>query len=214
MKSADWQNTPFTIPLLLIGLLCLWVAYVAWRRRSVPEAVPFAILMTGIAGWTLLSLVEKSLVPHELRRLVSTLVYVFIVLTPGAWFAFAVRFARRDRWFPRRAGGLLFVEPVLALGLAFTDHYHGLFRAATAMRLAGPYAVLVVRYGPLFWIHAVYSYVLFAAGGVFVVMGAVNRPDWSPVRLVVVLGAMLAPTLGNIAYIFRLQSERATDLTP
>ena len=213
MTGADWQVTPLTFPVLLGGLLCAWVAYVSWRRRALPEAVPFTVLMGGIAGWTLLSLVEKSLLLYEPRRIISTLVYVFIVTTPGAWLAFAVCFARLARGWVKRAWPLLVVEPVLVVGLAFTDSYHGLFRAATRMRTDGPYVVMAVSYGPLFWIHAAYTYFLFAAGAGLVGWGAWRR-RWPAGRLAVLLAGMLVPALGNVAYVFRLQPERFGDLTP
>jgi signal transduction histidine kinase len=211
---ADWQNTPFTVPLLLIGLLCCWVAYVGWRRRTVPGATPFAVLTYALAAWTLVNLVEKSLVNHELRRAVSAFVYVFIVTVPGAWFVFAARFSRQDRWLTRRRVGLLFVEPILVLGLVFTDSWHGLFRTATEMRTDGPYAIMVITQGPFFFVNAAYTYLLFAAGAVLLVTGVVHRPDWTYARLAVLLGAMLVPVLGNVAYVFHLQPERWTDLTP
>ena len=91
MKVADWQHTPLTFPLLLSGLLCGWVAYVAWRRRAVPGAAPFAVLTAALAGWALVNLVEKSLVNHELRRAVTPVLYLFIVTVPGAWLVFAAR---------------------------------------------------------------------------------------------------------------------------
>src|SRR5271155_4278408 len=113
MRSDDWQSTPFILPLLLSGLLCGWVAYVAWRRKAVPGAGPFAVLMAALSGWALVNLVEKSLVNYDLRRYVALSVHLFIAIVPGAWLVFAARFARQDRWLPRRLVPLLFVEPAL-----------------------------------------------------------------------------------------------------
>jgi signal transduction histidine kinase/ActR/RegA family two-component response regulator len=214
MTLTDWQISPFTIPCLLTGLCCAWVAYVAWRRRSVPEATPFAVLLAAIAGWTLLSVVEKSLVRFEFRWFVSTLVYVFIVITPAAWLTFAVRFARLDRGWVQRALPLLFVEPVLVLALAFTDTFHGLFRVGGTMRTDGPYVVMRVTYGPLFWVNVAYTYTLFAVGAVIVVVGVARRPDRAMGRLTALIGGMLVPTLGNMLYVFKWQPDWLGDLTP
>jgi PAS domain S-box-containing protein len=214
MSFADWQNTPFTFPLLLNGFLCAWLALVAWRRSAVPGTPFFALLMTAVAGWSVVNLLEKSLVAYEPRRAASTFVYLFIVLVPAAWFAFAVRFSRRERWLPRWALPLLLVEPVLVLVLAFTDRWHGLFRAATEMDRSGPYAIMIVRHGPFFWVHAAYTYLLFALGGGFLVVGVTRRPDWTAGRLVVLLLGMVVPVLGNAAYLTGLQPNWLTDLTP
>src|SRR5262249_9009881 len=98
MSSADWQNTPLTLPLVWAGLLCGWVAYVGWRRRAVPGASHFAVLMGAMAGWAFVNLVEKSLVNPQLRRAVAPVLYLFIVTVPGAWLVFAARFAGQDTW--------------------------------------------------------------------------------------------------------------------
>src|SRR5262249_16748567 len=144
MSSADWQNTPFTLPLLLTGLLCGWVAYVGWRRRAVPGGAHFAVLMAALGGWALVNLVEKSLVHHEFRRAISPILYLFIVTVPGAWLVFAARFAGQDGWLPPRRVPLLFLEPLLILALVFTNSSHGLIHAATEMKTDGPYAVMVI----------------------------------------------------------------------
>src|SRR5262245_7955330 len=137
MTSADWQNTPFTLPLALTGLLCGWVAYVAWRRRAVPGAPSFSLLMAALAGWSFVNLIEKCLVNHDLRHAVSYPLYVFIVTIPGAWLVFASRFAGQDRWLTRRLVPLLFLEPLLILALMFTNSSHGLIHRATEMRTDG-----------------------------------------------------------------------------
>jgi PAS domain S-box-containing protein len=214
MRLADWQNTPFTVPLLLIGLLCGWSAYAGWRRRAFPGAAPFALLMAAMAGWALINLVEKSLVNYDLRQAVSTFVYVFIVTVPGAWLVFAARFSRHERWLSRPVLGLLFVEPVLVLGLVFTNPFHGLFRAATEMRADGPYVVMVITQGPLFYVNAAYTYLLFAAGAVLLVMGVARRPGGTVARTAFVIVGMAVPVLGNAAYVFHLQPPWLSDLTP
>jgi two-component system CheB/CheR fusion protein len=214
MNSADWQNTPFTLPLLLSGLLCGWAAYVGWRRRAVPGAAPFALLMAALAGWALVNLVEKSLTNHELRRAVSLFLYPFIVTVPGAWLVFAVRFAGQDRWLHPRWLPLLFLEPLLILALMFTNPFHGLIHAATEMTTDGAHTVMVITHGPFFYVNVAYNWVLFAAGAAILVTGVTRQPGWTVGRLAVVLGGMFVPVLGNAAWVLGLQPRRLTDLTP
>src|SRR5262245_10773442 len=214
MSLADWQNTPFTLPLLLSGLLCGWAAYVGWRRRAVRGAAHFAVLMAALAGWALVNLVEKSLTNHELRRAVSTVLYLFIVTVPGAWLVFAARFAGQDRWLPPRLVPLLFVEPLLTLVLVFTNRSHGLIHAATEMEVGGPYAVMVITHGPFFYVNAACHWVLFPAAAALLGAGVARQPGRSAGRVAVVLGALAVPALGNAAWVLGVQPRRLTDLTP
>jgi PAS domain S-box-containing protein len=170
--------------------------------------------MAALSGWALVNLLEKSLVHHELRRTVSALVYVFIVTVPGAWFVFAARFARQNLWLPRWLVPLLFVEPLLILTLALTNPFHGQIHATTEMKREGPYAIMAITHGPFFFVNAAYTYLLFAAGAVFLVVGMTRRPDWTASRMAILLGAMLVPVLGNVAYVFKVQPRGLTDLTP
>jgi PAS domain S-box-containing protein len=172
------------------------------------------VLTAALAGWALVNLVEKSLVHHDLRRAVSIFLYVFIVTVPGAWLVFAALFARQDRRLPRRLVPLLFLEPMLILALAFTNPYHGLIYAATEMKMDGPHAVMAITHGPFFFVHAAYSYLLFAAGAALLVARVACQPDRSAGRLAILIGAMLVPLLGNVAYVVGWQPRRLTDLTP
>ncbi|HLN27840.1 MAG TPA: histidine kinase N-terminal 7TM domain-containing protein [Gemmataceae bacterium] len=214
MTLSDWQSTPFIFPLLLSGLLCGWMAYFGWRRRAVPGAAPLALLMATLACWALVNLVEKSLVRYEPRHALAAIDYLFVVTVPGTWLVFAARFARLDRWLTRRWISLLFIEPVLILALTFSSAYHGLIYAATWMDTDGPYAIMTIRYGPFFFVNAAYTYLLFAAGAALLLAAVARQPGRSMGRFALVLGAMLVPVLGNVAYVFQLQPRRLTDLTP
>jgi signal transduction histidine kinase/ActR/RegA family two-component response regulator len=209
-----WQFTPFAAPFVLIGLMCAWAAHVAYRRRAFPGALPFSLLMAAIAGWTWLNAVEKSLTALGPRQFVSTLLYVFILAAPAAWLWFAVRYCGWSRRLPAWASKLLWVEPALVLLLSATDSQHGLFRSRMEMSTDGSYAVMAIAYGPLFWAHVVYTYAIFALGAALVFWRFNRRPQGNRGRRIVLLLGMLAPVLGNAAYVFGLQPQRHVDWTP
>lgn len=214
MNSSVWQFTPYTVPQLLIGSLCLWVAYVSWRRRVFAGALPFSLLMGSVACWTLLNTLEKSLVHSEARWYVATFIYAFIFATPATWLLFGMRFSRREALFPARILSLLWIEPVLMYVLAWTDPLHGLFRSHFEVAIQHAIAVEVVRHGPAFYFNLLYSYLLFLIGGILVVDGLRNRPGRNLAHIAVVLAGMLVPVVGNMAFLLRLQSSPYVDLTP
>src|SRR4029079_2329481 len=77
---------------------------------------------------------------------------------------------------PRRRLALLRIEPILALALAFTNNLHLWFRTQVRLRDVGTYMVLESAFGPTFWLHTVYSYVLIAAGTVLLLRNFVRMP--------------------------------------
>lgn len=208
------QFTVFTIPFAAIGLLVAAMAVAAWRRRNAPAAGPAATLLGALAAWTLLNTVEKSLTLHEARYAISTAQYLFIVMIPAAWFVFGARFAGVQGWPPRRLLPLLAIEPIIAVSLAFTDPLHGLVRSETTMRSAFGMATMAVTYGPAFWIHAVYSYLVYFAGAALIVKGFLHKPGYHPGKLAAVLAAMIAPAIGNALYVLGWQPIPDVNLTP
>lgn len=214
MTWSDWQFTPYTIPQILIGSICLWVAYVSWQRRLYSGAVPFSLLMFSIAMWTLLNTIEKSMLHEEARWLLATFIYAFIFATAPLWFVFGVRFSRRDYLLPSWLKVGLWIMPTVMYALAWTDRTHGLFRSSFKVAMEGSIPVEVVSHGPLYLVNLIYTYGMFFLGSILVIDGLWKRPDRSLARIAVVLAGIFVPIVGNMAFLLRLQPVKYVDMTP
>src|SRR5512136_2688723 len=116
---AIWSSV-FTV-LLLVAL-----SIYAWRRRSVPGALPFAIAglfdALWMAGYTLLIAATDAAAK------------IFWLKFGSVWQAFGVtaetcfllEYARPGRWLTRRNLALLSIPPLLIMGLILTDDVHHL----------------------------------------------------------------------------------------
>lgn len=49
----NWQNNPYTLPLVLSGAAAALVALLAWRRRPAPGARSLALMLFSTAIWAL-----------------------------------------------------------------------------------------------------------------------------------------------------------------
>ena len=112
------QYTPYTIPLAIAGILVTGVAIYAWKNRNVRSAVPFAILSTAIAGWTVAYTFQLTAVDIEWKQLFANVQYIGIAIVPVAWLMFTVDFSTSVSWFNRGKTTLLMVIPGITIVFA------------------------------------------------------------------------------------------------
>src|SRR5439155_20079026 len=81
-----WQFTPYVIPEIISVAISVWLALVAWRRRSARGATAFILLMLGVALWSLGNVV--TLGSSDLPTVVfwDNVTWLGTVMAPTAWF--------------------------------------------------------------------------------------------------------------------------------
>ena len=111
------------------------MGYYAWRRRSVPGALPFAYacLFTGLWG---AGLIFQMSVGDPASRF-AWLKFQMIWLIPGATaiFCFVLDYAMPGRWLTRRNLLLLSIPSVLFVVLLATDGAHHFFTPVSPIKL-------------------------------------------------------------------------------
>ncbi len=151
----------------------------AWRRRRTAGAVALVVCMLGVGLWSAFYTLQWTQTGPAAMRTFDHLIYLGVVLVPVGWLALAIAVTKGRQWFTPRRVALLAVEPVLvqvAIWLPSLDH---LFFAQQFPQGVAPVS-LHLRFGVLFWVHSLYSYVLIAAG--FVVLARARRRAGSALR--------------------------------
>jgi len=131
-----------------------------------------------------------------------------------AWLALALQISDRGEWLTRRNLALLSVEPLITAVLAWTDPMHGLMRRDIHLDTAGPFPVIAKTFGPWFWVHAAYTYLLLAAT-LILLIDALRRapPLYRRQRLTLLVGAVL-PMIWNLLYNLGLSPIPRHDIAP
>lgn len=163
-------------PFVFLGLVSagvgLVVAAVAGRRDS-PAARTYAVLMTVLAVWSLLyvlQLLQPTAAAKQpwlqIRNSLSPLVSVLFWL-------FAARYTDRRKLLSMR-----YLGPVLAAGavisLATVLNFSGLFVADFTLYTEGGFDRGQMSVGPLFWIMIAYVFVVVGGGHVYIVLDMVS----------------------------------------
>jgi signal transduction histidine kinase len=210
----DWQSAPYVLSLLTAAVLSALVAYSAWRRRHAPGAIALTVLMLAAAGWSLGNALEfmSDDLPTKLGWVRAQ--YVGIVIIPLAWLAFALHYTGRERWLTHRAAIGLAVVPLVTLGLVWTNDAHGLIWEAMRLETSQGLATLDPTYGPWFWVHVGYSYLLLVWGTLLLLQALVRSPQLYRGQAGTLLSAAFLPWLANVLYLGGLNPFPHLDLTP
>src|SRR5262245_45724262 len=170
------QSTPYTLPLIITAILSALLALPVWRRRSAPGALPLIILILALAQWTLAYALSLTQVELSDQLLWVNLSYPGIVLVPACWLAFALEYGGLGSWLTRRRLAMLAVVPLATMAMAWTNELHHLFRTEVHLEDAGSYSVMVVSFGPAFWAHTAYSYLLIGLGTFLLLRNILRMP--------------------------------------
>jgi PAS domain S-box-containing protein len=214
------EDTPRILPLVLAAAVTDALGIYAWRRRGVPGAAAFAILMLAISVWSLGYALELAAGTLGSKLLWAKVEYLGIVATPPAWLAFALGYtglrplrSRTHLLTPVLRPGLVALPLTTAL-LAWTNDWHGLLWRHIALERTGRLLVLELEHGPWFWVHAAYSYVLLLVGTLVLVLALWRSwPAYRRQAGVLVLG-ILAPWAGNALYLSGHSPVADLDPTP
>ncbi|MEX0740402.1 MAG: diguanylate cyclase [Pseudohongiella sp.] len=178
----------WAIPSFLGACVTLYMSVYAFRRIQRPTGAYVAALGAAMAWWCAMQ--WGSLLWHNLdyRYLISQLQYVGIASVPVLWLSVALSYcgyhAFLSRWYP-----VLWIMPVLTVGMAISNEFHGLLWQHFALIPGEP--GLSIDYGPWFRANVAFSYMSVLAGTVLICI----HIGLSPLYRLQLLATMLAPVV-------------------
>jgi len=209
-----WQQTPFIWLLIASALVSLLSGAHAFQRRRLPAASTFVLLMGIQALWAILYVLELSSPLLESKLLYARLQYLCYVSLPPLLLIMALRYTSPVARLTWRHLLLLAPIPLLTLLLLFTNPSHQLVWQQVQL-LDGPgFTYIGNTYGPWFWIHTAYSYLLLTlALARFIESFLGSPPQYRGQPLTLIIGLAI-PFGGNIAHLFGMSPTPGIDPTP
>ena len=209
------QFSPYALITYIAMLFALWLAYAMWSRRPGKGVVPFVVMTLGVAIWTFGSASELFVTDFHWKRFFTQIAYIGITIVPAAWFLFVLDYTGRSHLLNRRNILLLTIEPILVQILVFTNSSHNLIWANRELTTQLGYVVMDSSFGTLFWVHAIYSYVLLLVSAFLLIRAMIRAPHLYRGQMRLLLIAVFAPWIANIVYIFGLSPlPNFVDITP
>jgi diguanylate cyclase (GGDEF)-like protein len=197
----------------LAPLLTAAVGVAAWRRRrDNPQARALALTLAGISGWTLACALILAPVPPGLRAVGFPGIFVSVGATSIGFWALS-RLLADPGWRLRpRLRALLLVEPIGMAVLSLVPVTADLVLGRTD--LTGPAGSVQLIGGPLFAVHAAYSYAFIASSLLRLLRLARTSSPLVRRQAVVLLISAVPPTVGNLVMTTSMRGEGVVDLTP
>lgn len=191
--------------LLFTAVVAFGLAVFAWRRRQLGEwARSFALLALSAAVWSLFYAFEVAAIGLEAKLFFAQTEYFGIVMVPVAWFAFAMHYTGRGNWFTRRHLVALLLVPSITLVMVFTNRWHGLIWTDISLDNEAIQPQLVTTYGGWFWLHTLFSYLLFVVGTALIILAFARYPAAYRRQNASLLAGSVLPFLANIIFVLEL----------
>ena len=204
-----WLPTTATA---VAGAVLAGLAVAVWHRRRNPAGLSLAALLVAVAWWSLAYALELVSGDVAVREAWGDAKYAGVAALPPAWLTFVLQYTGRAHLVTRTRVALLAVEPVVVLVALAVPATHDLVRSYPQVVAAGE--LPVVRVGPVFWVHFVYSNALLVVGTALFVtaMARLARAYWRLAAVLLVAAAL--PWAANLLHNFGVGPFARLDLTP
>ena len=204
--------SPIIIPSLLAAVLGIISAIIIWNRRSAQGAVPLVFLLVAVSIWSFCYSFEVAVVELAGKIFWLKIEQLGIASTAILWLLFCLRIANVNKPNTRNFFLIFSWIPLATFILALTNNYHHLLWSN--ITLSPQYGgVLDLDYGPWFWVHISYSYVLYIAGLYFLAKHYIKTHKKVRLQIFLVLVGGVIPGIANFMYIIDWNPFPLLDLT-
>jgi PAS domain S-box-containing protein len=210
----QFQYSPYILPLVGAALISIWAIIYTWPRRTVSGAPSLIIMAAAITIWLLGYALEIAGVDLSTKLLWGKVQYIGIAFVPLTFMFFSLYHYRQGNRLQPLAILALLVIPLITIALAFTTETNHLIWQEFHVKSTNNFSALAVSYGPWFWIHSAYSYLLLLAGTIIVVRSMFKSRGLYRGQAVALIVCVLAPWIGNALYLSGLSPIPNLDLTP
>ncbi len=199
--------------LILSAALMIGLGVLAWRFRAGAGTRAYLVLMAALSLWAVGYALELNAETLAQKLFWAKVQYLGIVVAPTAWLLFIQVYLYPYRPVPRWLLGLLALEPLAILVLAWSNELHGWIWQTLSLNVQDRTRILVSEHGPAFWIHVVYSYALLFVATLQLAWEVLRPSSLYRSQTLAFFLAALAPWLGNALYLTGL-TPQGLDLTP
>ena len=206
-----------TAAMLLVAIILyasfgmLFLGILAWRKRKTSHDPMLAVLLWTITWWGIAYSIECLWPGFESKYFWTRMKYLGIVLVPLAMLGFSTKYTDTTARLNHKKAWPLAIIPLLTLIGIWTDPWHHLFYTQASLNAAGQ---LVVRHGPIFWLHTVYSYGLLISATWLLARAILRAGSAYRRQHMMILFAALIPWFANVLHVTGSSPISFIDPTP
>ncbi|KAF0131220.1 MAG: multi-sensor signal transduction histidine kinase [Bacteroidetes bacterium] len=194
--------------------ISLYLSVYAWKRKSDPAILALSLLLFAAAIWSIGYGLEISSVDFGQIKFFGFIAYIGIATTPILWMIFAIRYTQKDQWLTKKMVLLFFSVPLLTLIMIATNEFHHLFYTSVAFHFDGKYYFQELHYGPMWYLHAIWSYLSGIFGMILFAKMLLTAAKENRLKISYFILGSLMPYAVNYFYISGIRPFGFLDLTP
>jgi len=206
--------SPPVLAPFIAAFVALAVAVMGVRRRRIPGAMAFSLMMGAVFVWALTSGLGSAAIAADEKLFLAIAGYAGSTNVAPLFLLFALRY-RTHSWKPTLWQlAVLWLIPAATFALAVTQSWHGLiWTSITAGAVLGS-NVLVFAHGPWFYVSVAYYALLGVMAAIIL-----GRAAWRAQRMFVrqtatLLAGLLVPWIFSAAYVLQVGPFPGLDLPP
>ncbi|MCB2145965.1 MAG: PAS domain S-box protein [Deltaproteobacteria bacterium] len=209
-----WMAHPYTISLVAASVISLALAGSAWKTATTIHTRSFTILMLAVSLWSTMHIFELAAFSLPGKVFWANMQFFCIVSVPPALLGVVIRYTRRDHLITPFRVALILSVPLLIAALVWTNDFHGWVFTGAEIVHVPPFDLLYRHFGPGFWIHTGYCYLIMMVGTFLLVRSMITTPSRYKGQVISLLVGISVPWIGNVMYIFRMPLFSDFDMTP
>jgi signal transduction histidine kinase len=210
----DRVSTIYSVFFIATSLVSFFVAFLAFRRRSVTGAMELGWLMIA-AGSGAFWLIFEAAAPTMSEKIFwSKLEYSGGVATPVLYLIFVLRFTGRDKLLSLRNILLLFIIPAITFLLVLTNEKHNLIWSGFSP-ISEKTNLMDYFHGLWFWIgYIAYTYLLLLLSSIYLIHFIIHQKKAFRSQALIIFTGGIFPWIVSIIYLTGSSPIPALDLTP
>ncbi|SFB56459.1 PAS domain S-box-containing protein [Cohnella sp. OV330] len=177
------------------------VVYLCWKRRELPIAVSYGLCILSTAFYTLgyaFELVSTSL---ETIRFWLRIEYIGIPFGTVFWIVMVLQYTGKQAYIRKWTVAAAMVIPVVTFIAHNTNEWHHLFYKSLTLDDSEGFPLARIVRGPLYYMHAVYAYVLILVGTVLLLRMYFKSAPSMKKHVALMLVGSLAPYSFTLVYL-------------
>lgn len=199
------QVTALTAAMAVTTVVSLVALLTVYPHRDRRGALPLLSFLFGTLVWSLAQTLQVASTALAAKVVWYKTVFLGATVVPAAYLLVTAAVTDRDRWLRRPLVDAVVAVELSINVLVWTNPVHGQLLGEPALTTAGSLSVLDPSFGPLFYLHAGFQYLLVSVGLYWLAVeywdGGQDHSVASRRQLVLLAAAALAPAGANIAFL-------------
>jgi PAS domain S-box-containing protein len=203
------------LPLIASSFITLFLGTYAFiRRRNAKGVLGFILSMLVLTIWSVTNALEMCGADLSTKLFWANMQYFAYCYSPVTLFVLCSEFSGYDRLYEKKKLLWLAVIPTVILLLVWTNTYHGLVRYDVYLDFSGALPVIAKKYGPAFYVHALYSYALNFSAYVMLIRVVFFKQTVFRKQALSLLFSLSFIFIPNMVYVLGTIPSYRFDITP